>query len=561
LIEISVIIPTYNRLEKLQACLDSLGRQSISIDKYEVIVVVDGSTDGTQEYLAGLATPFKVTVICLQNQGQSVARNRGAEKASGQYLLFIDDDMVASRELIREHLQGLSRHKGHVALGNMTLLNPDYGDWYTKAYADAWKQHYVELANRSPEWRDLFGGNVSMERTLFRAVGGFTAGVPHCNDIEFGYRFHRQGTPFVYLASAIATHTDHKTWRQLIAESDQKGAAMVDLIQRHPSLLKELAQCFRIVPPFRRLALCGLLRLDLPVERVVPLCGGLIPKAWRRRCYKILQQYIYWRGVKRALEARSQGSWAGFSRGVPILMYHAFSENPDKCGRYIISARRFRQQLRWLYLHKYRVIGLEEYARMLESGQPLSDRTVVMTIDDGYAEVITIALPLLQRLGFSASFFLPSNCIGGVNCWDSSGELAGRKIISWHDAKTWLSCGMDIGAHTRNHPCLPELTAEKAQAEIEGSRKDIESNLGVRTLAFSYPYGAYNDFVMGIAEKVGYCVSCSVEEGLNHPATPPHALRRVEIRGGDPLWVFILKVRFGTIRTKLAQTLRRLCRI
>ena len=111
-IEVSVVIPTYNRRDVLRDMLMSLARQTLPCERYEVVVVVDGSTDGTWEMLQELETPYQLSSHYQTNaglgsevfsSGVSVARNRGARLAQGQVVLFMDDDLDALPELLEEH--------------------------------------------------------------------------------------------------------------------------------------------------------------------------------------------------------------------------------------------------------------------------------------------------------------------------------------------------------------------------------------------------------------------------------------------------------------------------
>lgn len=90
----SVVLPTYNRKLSLLQCLENLARQTLPPDDFEVIVVVDGSTDGTSEAIRTLQFPFHLQVIDQENRGPSSARNHGAANARGEYLAFIEDDIV-----------------------------------------------------------------------------------------------------------------------------------------------------------------------------------------------------------------------------------------------------------------------------------------------------------------------------------------------------------------------------------------------------------------------------------------------------------------------------------
>src|SRR5919205_3892081 len=114
-VELSVIIPTYNRREPLRTCLEALSGQTIA--NFEVVVVIDGSTDGTREMLAAMATPYALRAIWQQNSGQCAARNHGAAMANGRYFLFLDDDIIADPGLVAGHLRAQLEHGGILALG------------------------------------------------------------------------------------------------------------------------------------------------------------------------------------------------------------------------------------------------------------------------------------------------------------------------------------------------------------------------------------------------------------------------------------------------------------
>ena len=96
----SIVVPTFNRRETVSDSLRAIG----SIDypgAVEVIVVVDGATDGTAEALAAIECPFPLTIVEQPNQGPGSARNRGAAVATGDILLFLDDDMMCDPDILR----------------------------------------------------------------------------------------------------------------------------------------------------------------------------------------------------------------------------------------------------------------------------------------------------------------------------------------------------------------------------------------------------------------------------------------------------------------------------
>ena len=103
--ELGIVIATYNRADLLQGCLDALAKQTEPAANFEVIVVVDGSTDDSAEVLASYTRLKNFSVHVQSNQGVGAARNKGAEISSARVLLFLDDDMVAAPDLVSTHME------------------------------------------------------------------------------------------------------------------------------------------------------------------------------------------------------------------------------------------------------------------------------------------------------------------------------------------------------------------------------------------------------------------------------------------------------------------------
>jgi peptidoglycan/xylan/chitin deacetylase (PgdA/CDA1 family) len=242
---------------------------------------------------------------------------------------------------------------------------------------------------------------------------------------------------------------------------------------------------------------------------------------------------------------------------VPILMYHAFGAD-EPASRFVVPSRSFRRQLVVMRLLGYRPVRLTAYAKLRREGRPPPRRSFVLTIDDGYVDVGTVAVPLLRRHRVSATLFIPSAFVGRRNEWDNpDAPLYGRPILPW-DELAALSSELDLGAHSRTHPRLPDLGIEDATREIDGSRADIHAALGVLPDAFAYPYGSRTDALEATVEALGFICACSVGDGLNTSATPLYALRRIEIFGTDTLFRFVLKVWTGRREPRRADVRRRL---
>ena len=312
----SVIIPTHNRVEHVRACLLSLGRQTQPPGDYDVTVVVDGSTDGTRELLAGLPVPFGLQVIYQNRSGQQVARNRGVAASSGRYCLFLDDDIDPAPGLIAAHLQLMRARPDAVGLGAMPMgLDPD-ADWFVRCFAEQWDARYARLKSgrRVPTWLDCYGGNLSLARIAFEQVGGFAPDIPASHDIELGYRLQRRGLSFVYLPDAVGVHAERKTGQQLRTVLERHGSAAVELCRRHPEVLPDILGTFwragRRVALFRRM----LLARPMP-PALLATFARLMSEERRRQWGRFVAGYCFWYGVRQAVS--DPGFWRSLTQAAP----------------------------------------------------------------------------------------------------------------------------------------------------------------------------------------------------------------------------------------------------
>lgn len=205
---VSVIIPTYNRLWCLRKVIQKLEEQSVALDEFEVIVVSDGSADGTHEYLDALQTPLNITCLKQENQGVAATRNNGVKAANGRLLLFLDDDVVPTKTLVAEHLKAHEAGEDLVVIGPM--LNPD--DYKMKPWVE-WEQlmltkqyNAMEVGEWEPTARQFYTGNTSLAKAKFAEAGGFDPTFRRAEDVELAYRLADLGVKFVFKPSAIGYH-------------------------------------------------------------------------------------------------------------------------------------------------------------------------------------------------------------------------------------------------------------------------------------------------------------------------------------------------------------------
>ena len=226
-------------------------------------------------------------------------------------------------------------------------------------------------------------------------------------------------------------------------------------------------------------------------------------------------------------------------------MYHAFGGADEPATRFVVPAKRFDRQLRQLTRRRIPVIALEALVSAQRRGRPVPAGAVAITIDDGYADNRELALPLLRRFGFPATVFAVSARMGDVADWDGAGELSGRQLLDRNGLRALQDSHVAVGAHTRTHPRLPELSGSALVEEVEGSRAELVAQLGAPIDSFSYPYGRVSEDAVAAVDRAGFDCACGIERGLNYPGTPLLELRRVPVDGNASMLRFALGVRFG----------------
>jgi peptidoglycan/xylan/chitin deacetylase (PgdA/CDA1 family)/glycosyltransferase involved in cell wall biosynthesis len=516
-------------------------------ERLELIVVVDGPDPATEEMLASLKPPFPLRVVVQDHARQAAARNRGVEEARGRYVLFLDDDIVAAKQLVAAHLRALRAGDHTVGIGRIEkVLSPRAPRWARTRQA-VWRNHYERLAaGREPRFSDTYGGNLSLSRSAFLAVGGFALDLTPEEDVEFGYRLGEAGMTFVHVPDAVAHEEDRDTLKRFVADSRRRGVVGVMLYERHPGLLPYLrlggaGELPRQWIALRRLAL--LLRLP---PRLLAVVAKLVPsEAFVGRWLSFLYSYCYMRGVRDSVDG---ATWRRLQRGTAILMYHAIGREGEAPSRYILPGSRFERQLTWLKFRRYNVIGLDEFVRTRIEHRLPPPRSVVLTFDDGYADNIELALPALERHGFPATVFLVS-AAGGRADWDRVGEVEGRALLNPADAKG-LNGRLAFGAHSRTHPSLPRLEPSDLEREVSGSRLELEAALNAPVSTFSYPYGETSPEVERAVVEAGYLAACGISPGRNRPSCDLYALNRLEVRGTDSVLRFATTLWLGDTRRR-----------
>jgi GT2 family glycosyltransferase len=235
--DISVVIPTYNRREIVRRSLETLFTQTLSPSRFEIIVVVDGSTDGTADSLRGLHPACRFRTIEQENRGPSGARNTGFRAAVADLVLFLDDDMRCDSALLAAHVAAHSESGPAVVFGAIFLSPDSPRSLATECFQREIGAFYLEN-KRDPnaEWRitDCVFLNASLPRALLESAGGFDEEFRMREDLEFGIRIFAGGVRPIYASGALAYQYYEKTPARLIVDARAFAAADVQFARKHP---------------------------------------------------------------------------------------------------------------------------------------------------------------------------------------------------------------------------------------------------------------------------------------------------------------------------------------
>ncbi|MEA2688283.1 MAG: hypothetical protein QOD51_890 [Candidatus Eremiobacteraeota bacterium] len=296
---ISVVVPTYNRLDTLRHVIPSLLAQDLRRGEFEVVVADSNSTDGTAEYLAGVAqdNPF-VRHLPGPYTGRASARNAGIAAAKGRIVLFTDSDIIASPDLLSRHLAHHDQ-PGTRAIVGMEVQVTSFEDYLAKR-ADRAKR--TPLHGEKPKrlsWLYFLTGNASAPRAELDRVGRFDedfTGYGH-EDLELGYRLQHGGIPIEYEPNAVNYHWHPVPWDEQQKKYELAGKSTVRFFRKHPAFDVRLRLGMTPVS----LALHGLIE-NVPQLKTWIEDGAAKPGLTRTLSY----QYHYLTGVKAALhDARS----------------------------------------------------------------------------------------------------------------------------------------------------------------------------------------------------------------------------------------------------------------
>lgn len=297
----SVVIPTYNRLPILTKCLRALEAQVIppdsAIARYEVVVVDDGSTDETIPWLQAHGGEFPHLVLHQQDHGgPALARNLGVQEAQGDWIIFIDSDLVVTPSFLQAHWAGL--REGQRQMGSDRCFT--YGAVINTANFENPTAEPYKLTDFSAAY--FATGNVAIAKHWLHTAGLFDSQFQlyGWEDLELGVRLKKLGLKLIKCPAAVGYHW-HPAFTlaqipQMIDQEIQRGRMGVLFYQKHPTW--DVRMMIQMTSLHR--ALWGLLSLGgwLNERRMAPLLQWLIDQGRPRLALEVARIFLNWYNVQ-----------------------------------------------------------------------------------------------------------------------------------------------------------------------------------------------------------------------------------------------------------------------
>ncbi|MCW1383274.1 glycosyltransferase [Novosphingobium sp. KCTC 2891] len=572
----SIIVPTYQRRDLVCEAVEAIGR-IVYDGALELVVVVDGSTDGTAEALEGIALPFPCTIIVQPNGGLAHARNTGAAAASGEILFFLDDDMICRPDIVAQHARSYAEGADAV-VGEIPLEANSPRGFLTEGIAAWAEKSAVEARSRevlSPF--NVFGGQISMRRSVFDELGGFDAGY------TAGGKYGKEDADIAvkllaryvvrHNPDAVSLHRYVVEPREYLRRGYELGRADVRFARRHLAHAAEIFEISHASHPVTRFVLRPLARVP-GLHRLLAMMGALAAEAllrspWRSsrtfaRIFFCIRMVGYWAGVN---ECGGMPS----ARKALILCYHAIADHSDDpvLYPYSIPQPRFEAHLASLERRGFAFVTPQDLLDCLEGRVLLPRRAVLLTFDDCYADLLEVARDILAPRGIPALAFAITGMASHTNEWDQKIGAKRRQLLDWQQVAQLPRHGVEVGCHSRSHPRMPTLDAARLAEETRGAGDDFVAHGLPRPRFFCYPFGERDAKACAAVEAAGYAAGFGLADCHAVPASPRYDLPRIELLSWDGGFRFWLKttfpkpatyLRWGVWRDRLARELRALVR-
>ncbi|MGN6167548.1 MAG: glycosyltransferase [Solirubrobacteraceae bacterium] len=314
---VSVVIPTRQRKEALRSALRSLAEQTVPADEYEVVVAVDGATDGTGEMLAAYSAPFELRVTTSAGRGRAAACNSALGLARGEILVILDDDMQVVPQFIERHRRHHPPGSRVCVLGSVPVMVDGSSPLPARYVQAKFDEHFARLADPDHSYvpRDFYTGNASIRSEVLHAVRGFDESFTGYGneDVELWVRLNAAEVAFRFDEDACAHQHYDKDLAGLARDNVAKGRSAVTLARMHPEVfgaLRLAEPCDNSRPWLSaRAVLLAITRRYASISEPIFAAAALLERLgmWRQPLfYRAVLDYAFWAGVDAELQAVEQ---------------------------------------------------------------------------------------------------------------------------------------------------------------------------------------------------------------------------------------------------------------
>jgi GT2 family glycosyltransferase len=309
---ISVVIPTYQRCASVARALRAFRAQSLNPKEYEILVSIDGSSDGTREMVETFPAAYEVHALWLPQGGRATACNAGIRAARGELIVLMDDDMEPVPEFLAAHRRAHAPEGRSGVLGAVPVVVDRDSPPIVEFMAARFQSHLQKLSRPDHEIgiRDVYTGNFSIRREVIAEVGLFDEGfrIYGNEDGELAIRLRDAGVQLAFCPEAVAYQHYEKDFASLARDKTAQGRTSVACALRHPDTVSTLRiGTYRQVSRKWRWIRATLLAASRRFRSLPDWIVRYVRWSERRRArklqarYRLALDYFFWLGVFEAL--------------------------------------------------------------------------------------------------------------------------------------------------------------------------------------------------------------------------------------------------------------------
>lgn len=553
----SVVIATRNRAESLARCLDSLLVQTY--EPFDIVVVDNAPSDRqTADLIATRYARGKAVRYVREDvPGLGRAHNAGLADISSELALFTDDDVIVDPNWVAAMAANFDR-AGRVGCVTGLILPAELdtrAQFWTErhgGFGKGFARKVFDLAGNRPSG-SLFpftagqfgsGANMAFRTEALRQIGGFDSALGAGtlarggDDLASFYAVVQAGFQLVYEPRALVWHHHRRgedgMRRQAFGYGMGLGAYLTKVVVDDPPAALQLA---RAMP-------AGIAHMAGPTSPKNQRLPGDYPGTliWRERLGIAAGVPNYLRSRYAASRrptsgiARPENGQDTYAKGgstamrptVPILLYHSVDTDcAPAYRRWMMTPEELDQHMKVLVEGGFRPVTISALATIFREHRPVPPRTVAITFDDGLCDFLTGAMPVLERYGFAATLYVVSGFVGKTSEWLAACGEGERRMLDWNELRGLACEGIEIGAHTVNHPQLDILSAVEAAREILDSKLALEHGLKRQVHSFAYPHGYSSRTTRALVRGAGFQSACRVRHALTSTTEDPFTLSRI----------------------------------